>query len=1045
MYDRYIREYRHYAVQYGPDTAIFLLVGKFYELYDYVDPKTGVPQTSMRRATECMDIACKEKKQDAPGKATGLFGGFPMEHLHEYAGRLTRRNWTVVIIDQVRDDHGDVKSRELARILTPATHIEASSSDALYFGALWLDAAAWSQKGMNEPPSFAAAAVELTTGDVRTYEGVAQGRRAGWSSDEMFHFFQVHPPRELVVWWKGDEIDMPDETTLCRIVGIVPARTKLYVRSAKSVGLQAQKEIVRGEFLRKLFRLKSVLPWREALGLGAGATEMILYAALAHIQELYPSLVERLRLPIAWNPAETVTLGNHALLQLNMLTAQEEDSVLAMFLRTATQMGRRAMRRRLLSPISHAPTLEKRYEEVDWCLRAAGAAAPVWDALRMMSDLARLHRKLTEGSMNSEMCLMLDTSYRMSQRLVQLLADSPLAAGAALTTPFQAFLTKFEAIFSAEKACKNNEDMFCLTDVAGPESAALEAEIRKTRDEMDAAFSTMCFWLGEVEGALKRDEKEASVVINGSKTLMTRVQKKLKTETPPAALAGLAVHARKASSSIELPVMNQKYHRLMELQMELAATGRREARAHCDALATEFADMWDALEEWVARVDVTMSLARVAEERGFTRPRLVADADGAAFDATGLRHPLIEAQASRVEYVRHAVSLGARGSGGADGWLVYGMNASGKSSLMKAVGITTILAQCGSFVPAESLRITPFRAIFTRILSSDNLWAGLSSFAVEMTELREILERADAWSLVLGDEVCSGTESESATAIVAATLERFEQRGVRYMFATHLHGLQAVPAVAGLRRLRTWHLRVRHDPATEKLHYDRTLHPGPGSSLYGLEVAMAMGLPAGVLESARKIRRALAGTVAQEEAVGSSWNTTVTRRACEVCSAEIVRDLEVHHIRPRAEAGAGGRFSDGSSMNAGRNLVVVCAGCHDRHHAGEIEIGPVRQTSDGPERQVMDLQRFAWRGREASSGSGGGSSEDGGATETVSVTTSQQSGGLTGEQLRIVMERLRQYPNCPPSRMRFDLEEEHGIRVSLQRLRAIRGGLGAAS
>jgi hypothetical protein len=143
-----------------------------------------------------------------------------------------------------------------------------------------------------------------------------------------------------------------------------------------------------------------------------------------------------------------------------------------------------------------------------------------------------------------------------------------------------------------------------------------------------------------------------------------------------------------------------------------------------------------------------------------------------------------------------------------------------------------------------------------------------------------------------------------------------------------------------------------YDAARDRLIYDRSLKPGPGSTLYGLEVARAMHLPVAFLEKAHAYRRRLLGTVSEAEAETSSWNSAVTRRCCEVCNHEIVRDLEVHHIRPRAEA-QGARFADGSARDDLRNLVVVCQACHDAHHAGQIEIGPIQQTSSGPERRLV--------------------------------------------------------------------------------------------
>jgi DNA mismatch repair protein MutS len=377
----------------------------------------------------------------------------------------------------------------------------------------------------------------------------------------------------------------------------------------------------------------------------------------------------------------------------------------------------------------------------------------------------------------------------------------------------------------------------------------------------------------------------------------------------------------------------------------------------------------------------------------------------------GLRHPLIEATASTTEYVRHTVALGAQ----QQGWLVYGMNASGKSSLMKAVGIAVLLAQAGCYVPASRMTLSPFRSLYTRILNTDNLWAGLSSFAVEMTELREILARADRHSLVLGDELCSGTESQSATALVGAGIRWLHEREARFIFATHLHGLMDIPSVAELPRLRVWHLKVHYDIAADRLVYDRSLTPGPGSSLYGLEVARAMNIPDAILTMAHEIRRGLLGTAVETDAPQSAWNTAIQRRKCELCDANIVRDLEVHHIKPRAVANGAGRLPDGTQLNHMRNLVVVCQTCHDRHHSGQITIGSRATTSDGP--------------MLSSAASDAGSSNSSARTK------------WSPEQLETIRTYLRNYSTLPPKRIAFDLEEKEGIRISVASLRTIRGTL----
>jgi len=202
--------------------------------------------------------------------------------------------------------------------------------------------------------------------------------------------------------------------------------------------------------------------------------------------------------------------------------------------------------------------------------------------------------------------------------------------------------------------------------------------------------------------------------------------------------------------------------------------------------------------------------------------------------------------------------------------------------------------------------------------------------------------------------------------------------------------------------------------ATDRLIYDRTLHPGAGSSLYGLEVAKAMSIPFDVLEMAHGIRKSLVGQKTEVEAPTSSWNAAVQRRACEVCKALLSTELEVHHIEQRSTA-VDGRLPDGTSMNALRNLVVVCETCHDKHHAKLLEIGPVQQTSDGPVRKVVELEKYAHKPK--------------------------MTHGLTEEELVRVKKELAAYPNLPPKRMVFDLEEKYGIRVSIPKLTSIRASL----
>ena len=151
---------------------------------------------------------------------------------------------------------------------------------------------------------------------------------------------------------------------------------------------------------------------------------------------------------------------------------------------------------------------------------------------------------------------------------------------------------------------------------------------------------------------------------------------------------------------------------------------------------------------------------------GYTEPIMIPQKNSFV-NIKNMRHPIIERINTASEYVPNDVMIGLEGT---SGMLLYGCNAVGKSSLMKAIGLNIIMAQAGMYVPASEFIYQPFDYIFTRIADNDNLFKGQSSFAVEMSELRSILKRSNSRNIVLGDELCSGTESVSAQSIFAASV-----------------------------------------------------------------------------------------------------------------------------------------------------------------------------------------------------------------------------------------------------------------------------------
>jgi len=308
-----------------------------------------------------------------------------------------------------------------------------------------------------------------------------------------------------------------------------------------------------------------------------------------------------------------------------------------------------------------------------------------------------------------------------------------------------------------------------------------------------------------------------------------------------------------------------------------------------------------------------------------------------------MRHPIIERIDESTEYIGNDIEINKTGM------LLYGINAAGKSSLMKSVGINIVMAQAGMFVACEEMEYHPYKHIFTRISGMDNIYKGMSSFTVEMTELRNILQRCDKYSLVLGDEICSGTESISALAIVASGIDMLVKNNVGFIFATHLHDLTEIGVV---KKHIGEYITVKHIHIIiedNKIIYERKLKDGKGLNTYGIEVCKSLDMPGDFMMLAESIRKEVCGlSLLMVEPVNSKYNNEVFMTKCHVCGEKAV---DTHHINYQSLSDENGNFKN-FHQNIKHNLMPLCKACHKKHHSGEIDIKGYIQTSEGIEVQV---------------------------------------------------------------------------------------------
>jgi DNA mismatch repair protein MutS len=318
---------------------------------------------------------------------------------------------------------------------------------------------------------------------------------------------------------------------------------------------------------------------------------------------------------------------------------------------------------------------------------------------------------------------------------------------------------------------------------------------------------------------------------------------------------------------VQAPLFEEITRSYETAQVKLVSLVKQRYIESLDILENRFSLLLDKLITFIANIDVAISNAKGTKRMNLSRPFIE---EGNFYEAIALRHPVIEANDERGIYVPNDIFLGKynhtthnhitlNASDGEDvlGVLLYGINSSGKSSLMKSIGLSVVLAQAGFFVPAVELRFGLYDKLFTRIVSQDNLYKGLSTFAVEMMELKNIFNRANERSLVLGDEISQGTETESALAIVSSAILKLISLQSTFIFATHLHQLGSIPQLQNLKHLIFLHLGIKYDETNDTLIYNRILQLGRGDSLYGLEFARSLHMDKSFLQMAQTIRENL--------------------------------------------------------------------------------------------------------------------------------------------------------------------------------------------
>jgi len=812
-----MQQYNAVKTRY-PHALLLFRLGDFYELF-YEDAIIA-----SRELQITLTSRNREKGQPIP------MCGVPYHAADSYIARLIRAGFKVAICEQMEQPGPGKKlvRREVTRVITPGTATDVAVLDARENNFL----AAVAQN--SSAAIIGLALVDLSTGEFQATE--FSGPAAEESlRDEL----QLIRPRETLLP-RPQQLFETAKTSLLDGVGGVETRVEDWVFHPDYA-----ERILREQFgVAELtgFGLDDHQQALSAAGAivhylrenAAKTTDATAQAALGHLDRVrYYEQHDALIL-------DPVSVRNLELVApiFSEESGKNAATVLATLDVTVTGMGARLLRSWLLRPLIDRDAIEARLDAVGQLVQQTVVRGEIRKELKGIQDLERLTSRITLGLAGPRELLALRKSIAQLPILRNFLTPPPTGGSSLLRFLFNEIDELADVRERLERAL-SDEPPALATD-PGTIRNGFYAELDELRNLSQHSK--------QIIAAMEERERKRTG-INSLKIRFNSVFGYYMEISKPNLHLAPNDYERKQTlvnaerfTSPELKEYERKIlaadERISEIERQLFIDLRSSIAAQATRLRKTAAA--------IAQLDVLTSLAKLAADRGYTRPELNSTGE---LLIVGGRHPVIE-ELLRQKGERFVPNDLCLEPGRQQLLLITGPNMGGKSTYLRQAALIVLLAQIGSFVPARQAKLPITDRIFTRIGASDNLARGRSTFLVEMSEVASILNHATPASLVLLDEVGRGTATFDGLSIAWAVVEHLQKHTrARTLFATHYHELtelaDLLPAVKNV------HVSVKETP--NEIIFLRRVEPGSANKSYGIEVARLAGLPRSVIERAREV------------------------------------------------------------------------------------------------------------------------------------------------------------------------------------------------
>ncbi|HHW46779.1 MAG TPA: DNA mismatch repair protein MutS [Clostridiales bacterium] len=844
-----MRQYLEIKDKYK-DCILFFRLGDFYEMF-FEDAKI---------ASEELDLTLTGR--DCGQEERAPMCGVPYHSCEAYIARLISKGYRVAICEQVEDPataKGLVK-REVVRVITPGTVIEDSMLDESKNNFL----AAISILGNKAGMCF----VDASTGTLNLTEFDCKGTDQR-IIDELGRFNPSEILADEGIGKRKELVEFIENRLSCRI-------TK---RSEEDFDPEKLKEVILSHFMAEKL---------DNLGLKDGSAAVsALGAALKYLYETQRTGLLNINDINFYEESQFMRLDLFTIRNLELLETmrnkEKRGSLLWVLDKTKTAMGKRRIRTWIEQPLISIPEIEMRLNAVDEIAGDTILRGEILEQLAGIHDLERLMTRIVYGTAGARELKSLSSAISRLPQLKALLQN----VNSRLLKEIYENIDLLEDVYNLIESAIIDQPPATIRE-GGIIKEGYNSEVDQLRDDIN-----------DTKGVLARienQEKERT----GIKTLKVRYNKvfgyyievtnSYKSMVPPdyirkQTLTNCERFITEELKNLESRILGAK-DRIVQLEYELFEEIRKQ-------VANQF-ERVQSTASAVAVLDVLCSFAETAVKNNYCRPKL--NNEGRIYITNG-RHPVVEATL-KTPFVPNDTILDNKDNRCI---IITGPNMAGKSTYMRQVALICLMAQMGSFVPAQSADLCIVDAIFTRVGASDDLSAGQSTFMVEMSEVAYILKNATSKSLLILDEIGRGTSTYDGMSIARAVLEYVSRKiCAKTMFATHYHELTVLEGQ--IEGVKNYNIAVKK--RGDEITFLRRIVRGGADRSYGIEVGKLAGIPDAVIERAKEILKLIEkdGVSAKNTPYGYNLSADEPQVSFEMQTAKLLADelkrLDVNTLTP---------------------------------------------------------------------------------------------------------------------------------------------------